>query len=92
MTETRSTYWDTPSIEVRVYRDGDLVQRELCDTEVDAAAVVDAWSEVEGVVCQVDDLGNGSASADLLDPLPWEVDVNGASFESSADDNEGERG
>ena len=85
MSDTESTVWDTPTIEVRVYRDGYLVQRELCETDVEATAVVDAWSEVEGIVCQVDELGGGSASAGVLDPRRWEVDAGDGSFEGSED-------
>lgn len=29
----------TPTIEVTVYRDGDVVRRELCETDAEAAAV-----------------------------------------------------
>lgn len=90
MSDTGSALWDTPSIEVRVYRDGNLVQRELCENDVDAAAVVDAWSEVEGVVCQVVDPSTGSAPASVLDPRPWEVDPDDASAEISAYDDESE--
>lgn len=60
MSDTENVVWDTPTIEVRVYRDGNLVQRELCETDVEAAAVVAAWSEVDGIVCQVDDSAAGA--------------------------------
>jgi hypothetical protein len=92
MSEINSTVWETPSIEVRVYRDNDLVERELCETEVEAAAVTEAWSDVEGVVCRVDDLSGGSEPAGVLDPRPWEVDADDAfSFEAPTLDNDEER-
>jgi len=92
MSDTESAVWDTPTIEVRVYRDGNLVQRELCETDVEAAAVVDAWSEVEGIVCQVDDLSSGSAPAGVLDPRRWEVSADAGSDESiDYDTNEEDR-
>ena len=46
----------TPTLEVRVYRDGVLVQRVLCETEEDAVATVEAAEEEMGVRCEVDDL------------------------------------
>ncbi|MGZ4801575.1 MAG: hypothetical protein ACXVJ7_16765 [Acidimicrobiia bacterium] len=58
----------TPTIEVTVYRDGELVHRELCETETDASAVVEQWSEFESVVCQIDDLSVHHRSTDVLEP------------------------
>lgn len=62
--------WDTPRIEVRVYRHGELVQRELCDSEEEAARVVDGWSEHPGVTCEVDDLTLRHGPEDVLAPDP----------------------
>ena len=61
---------EAPVIEVRVYRDGVLVQRELCESEDQAADVVDTWSELEGVVCEVDDLSVRHRPGDILEPEP----------------------
>lgn len=47
---------ETPSIEVRVYSRGKLVYRQRCETESDAADVMDQWSELGDVSFQVDDL------------------------------------
>jgi hypothetical protein len=85
---TMETYWDSPSFEVCVYRDGELVERELCETEDDAADAVDAWSEVDGVVCRVQDLSAADPAPGLLDPLPWEVDADSASFDDGVDEGE----
>jgi hypothetical protein len=91
MADTESAVWETPTIEVRVYRDGSLVQRELCESAVEAAAVVDSWSEVEGVICQVDDTSSGSVPAGVLDPRRWEVDADESFYEGPDADDEEER-
>jgi hypothetical protein len=62
--------WETPRIEVRVYRHGDLVQRELCDSEEDASEVVESWSEHDDVICEVDDLTTRHHPEDVLAPEP----------------------
>lgn len=41
-------------IDIRVYRNGALVHQEQCDTEVDAAEVVDDWCDDDEVVCEVE--------------------------------------
>ncbi len=43
-------------IEVRVFRHGRLIHREWCESEEQASLVVDDWSEIEGVECEVGDL------------------------------------
>lgn len=60
----------TPSIEVRVFRGGDLIERQLCESEEEAAEVVDTWSEVEDVTCLVDDLSFHHTPDDVLSPEP----------------------
>ena len=57
-----------PTIEVRVYRDDLLLARELCETEADAAAVVQRWSEVENVYVLTDDLSATHGPGDILAP------------------------
>lgn len=71
----------TPTVEVRVYRDGHLVHRELCESDGDAADVVARW-EAPGVTAEVDDLSavrrilDGLGDADRADELaePIELD------------------
>jgi hypothetical protein len=63
----------TPSIEVRVYRHGDLIERRMCESEEEAAAVVEEWSELDDVSCLVDDLSFHHAPGDVLEPEPTEV-------------------
>jgi hypothetical protein len=61
---------ETPTVEVRVLRDGELVHQELCETADDAALVVEHWSEMEGVECEVDDLSAHHRAGDVLEPEP----------------------
>ncbi|MBK9180951.1 MAG: hypothetical protein IPM45_15560 [Acidimicrobiales bacterium] len=72
MTDTMSERDGSPTVEVRVFRRGDLVHRELCETEEEAALVVDEWSELDGVTCEVDDLSERHRGGDILEPLPPE--------------------
>jgi hypothetical protein len=58
---------ETPTVEVRVFRDGALVHRELCESAEDAQRVVDAWSEGEAVSFEVDDLSCGHGAAAQLE-------------------------
>lgn len=62
----------TPTIEVRVFLHGDLIERALCESEEDAAQVLDQWSEVDDVTCLVDDLSFHHAPGDVLAPEPSE--------------------
>jgi hypothetical protein len=43
-------------IDVRVYRDGDLVHRQECGSMEEAWLVVDEWTEMGGVSFEVGDL------------------------------------
>ncbi len=60
---------EAPTIEVRVYRDGELISRELCESEDEAALTVDTWTELEGVTCEVDDLSGSHHPDEILEPL-----------------------
>lgn len=62
--------WNTPRIEVRIFRNGELVQREWCDSEDEATQVVDSWSELAGITCEVDDLTIRHHPDDVLAPEP----------------------
>jgi len=64
---------ETPTIEVRVFQNGRLVHQELCESEEQAALVVEAWSELEGVACEVDDLSTRHGPEEVLAPEPSEV-------------------
>lgn len=47
---------ETPTLEVLVYRNGELIHREFCESEDEAADVVATWEESPGVECVVDDV------------------------------------
>ncbi|WIY00510.1 hypothetical protein QRX60_41705 [Amycolatopsis mongoliensis] len=71
MTEMwRTAPEDVRTIEVRVYQDGRLLLRQLCESDEEANSVVDHWSEVEGVTCEVDDLAFRHRQTDILEPTP----------------------
>lgn len=61
---------DSPTVEVRVWRDDALIHRQLCESAEDAASIVDHWSEIEGVRCEVDDLAVRHHPDQILDPQP----------------------
>lgn len=62
---------ETPTTEVRVYRDGRLLERELFESEVEAALAIEAWTEIEGVECEVDDLSLRHRPGEVVhDPEP----------------------
>ena len=61
---------EAPTIEVRVFRHGKLVHRELCESEEQAAVVVDGWSDLDDVECEVDDLSVRHRLGDVLEPEP----------------------
>lgn len=77
---------ETPTVEVRVYRDCRLVHRELCESDDQAALVVEAWSDVEGTEFEVDDLSSHHRPDQILDleapdaqdndayPTEWAID------------------
>jgi hypothetical protein len=64
---------ETPTIEVRVFRHGDLVHRELCESEEQAALIIDEWSELDGIRCEVDDLSVHHHPGEIAEPEPAEL-------------------
>jgi len=48
---------ESPTVEVRVWRRGQVIHRELCDSLEVAAEVMDDWLELEGTTCEAKDLG-----------------------------------
>lgn len=52
------------TIEVRVFRHGRLIHREWCESEEQALLVVDDWSEIEGVECEVGGLSGLDAAGE----------------------------
>jgi hypothetical protein len=61
---------ETPTLEVLVYRRGELVERVLCESEEEAAAVVAAREETEGVECVVTDLSQPPADEAAIEVEP----------------------
>lgn len=57
-----------PTIEVCIYEHGQLLTRELCESEEDAAVVVERWSDVPGAYVVVDDLTTKHGPDDILAP------------------------
>ena len=56
----------TPTVEVRIYRDGELVDTELYETIEEADAATEHWGDVEGVTFEVNDLSNRHRPGDVL--------------------------
>jgi hypothetical protein len=61
----------TPTIEMRVYRYGQLIFSQLCGSEEETAEAVSGWEAVAGVVCEVDDLTDGSRHGHCIETDPW---------------------
>ncbi len=61
---------EAPTVEVRVFRHGEFVHTELCESEEQAALVVEQWSELDGVQCEVDDLTVKHRPGDIFEPEP----------------------
>jgi hypothetical protein len=77
---------EVPVVEVRVFRHGALVHRELCESEDRAALVVDEWSELDGVRCEVDDLSIRHEPGQVLEPEPSELPEEGYRDQVELDD------
>ena len=91
MSETQADRTN-PAVEVRVLRDGVLVARELCENDQEASAVVEAWSDEEGITVEVDDLARDAERTGVLEPRPWEVDAAEPGRETAlSDEGEEER-
>jgi len=73
MSEVSEERDEAPTIEVRVFRHGVLIQQELCESEEQALLVVDEWAELDGVECEVDDLSVHHRAGDILEPEPAEL-------------------
>ena len=53
---------------VTVHRDGGVIHRELCESELDAQGVVERWSERDGTEFEIDDLAVRHGPNDILEP------------------------
>jgi hypothetical protein len=61
----------TPTIEVRVYRDGRFIFSQMCESEEQTAEAVRGWEGIDGVVCEVDDITDGSRHGHVIEAEPW---------------------
>jgi hypothetical protein len=59
---------EAPTVEVRVFRHGALTHDELVESEEQAALVVEEWTELDGVTCEVDDLSVRHRAGQILEP------------------------
>jgi hypothetical protein len=64
----------TSSIQVVVYRDGKVIDRQRCESPEEAAAAVEAWEQNDGIECVVRDLSGGAVPGDLSEPEVGEGD------------------
>ncbi|WP_148611254.1 hypothetical protein [Nocardioides rubriscoriae] len=66
----------SPTIELCVYREGELLARELCESEEDAAEAARRWAETGNVTFTVDDVSFRHSPEDVLAPEPagWDDD------------------
>jgi hypothetical protein len=53
----------TPSVAVHVFRRGQLLLSEWCDSVEDAADAAERWSQQRDVRCEVEDLATRSPTA-----------------------------
>lgn len=75
MADPGAERWDeTATVEVRVFRNGELVRTELCESEEQAALAVEPWTDVEGVRCEVGDVSDHRAG-EGFEPDPVELSV-----------------
>jgi hypothetical protein len=61
----------TPTIEIRVYHYGHFVFSQLCESEEETAEAVRRWEQIDGVVCEVDDITDGSRHGHVIEAEPW---------------------
>ena len=59
---------EAPTVEVRLYRQGELIHRELCQSEEQADLIIEAWSEMDGVSFEVDDLSARHTQGENSEP------------------------
>jgi hypothetical protein len=60
----------TPAIELRVYRYGQFIFSQRCESEEETAEAVRGWEDVDGVVCEVDDITDGSRHGHVVEAEP----------------------
>lgn len=74
MVDARSDERDEhPVVELLVYRHGELVRRELFETEEQARYAMDAWGDLDGVEFRLGDLSVHHGAQDILEDEPGET-------------------
>lgn len=68
MLNAHETGEEAGTIEVRAYRGGAIVQRQLCETAEEATAIVEAWEQEEGIECEFTDLSHAPRFDDEIVP------------------------
>jgi len=63
----------TPTLQVNVYEDGQLIAQLACESAAEAAEVAAEWEERDNVRCEIDDLGVHHGPDDVLAPEPEDV-------------------
>jgi hypothetical protein len=64
---------EAPALKVVVYRRGDVIHRELCESADAAAEIVERWSEIDGVECTVDGISVEHRAGQILEAAPEEA-------------------
>ena len=59
---------DVASVEVRLYRNGDLVHRQLCESAEEAGSLVEQWAERGITRVDIDDLSTRHEPGEILEP------------------------
>ena len=59
---------EAPTVEVLVWREGEVIHRELYESSGAAADVVDRWNEIDGAQCSIDDLSVAHRAGQILEP------------------------
>ena len=65
---------DVAPVEVRLYRNGDLAHRQLCESAEEAGSVVEQWAERGITRVDIDDLSSHHTPEEILEPERF-VDV-----------------
>ena len=59
-----------PTLQVSVYEHGELVATVPCESTDEAAGIVRAWEERDGIECKIEDLAVQHGPDDVLAPEP----------------------
>jgi len=60
----------SPTLLVNVYEAGRLMTRVPCESADEAAGVVTEWEALDGIKCEVEDVGTQHQPEDVLAPEP----------------------